>query len=161
MFGEHSLSPYEIGTGHPVCLDEGAYNTALLKGDDVHCCQWLIHHLKENNTLITDSLHSALPGNGDFKDHVLQPGDFCLSEDTSKERHQGRCWKVKAKEILRAGCDFECVVSPTDLWAELTDIECNLCPNLCMTCQLCRYRGNLWGNRLKKNHNRLKKNLRS
>lgn len=36
--GKHSLSPYEIVTGHPINLDEGAYESAILKGDILHYC---------------------------------------------------------------------------------------------------------------------------
>lgn len=71
-FGKHSLSPYETVTGRLMHLDEGAYEPALLKGDIPHACQGLTNQLEENYKLMTDSFHTVLPRDKDFKYHGLQ-----------------------------------------------------------------------------------------
>lgn len=43
---KHNLSPYEIVTGYPMHLDEGAYEPALLTGDNLLYCQGLLTSLK-------------------------------------------------------------------------------------------------------------------
>lgn len=50
-------------------LNEGTYKPTLLNGDILHYYQGLINQLKETDKLETDSFHSVLPGNEDFKDH--------------------------------------------------------------------------------------------
>lgn len=56
----------EIVTDHPMLLDEGACEQTLLKGDILYYCQGLVNQFKGIDTLVTDSFHSALPGDKDF-----------------------------------------------------------------------------------------------
>lgn len=51
-------------------------NQLLMKGDILHYCQEYLNQVEENNTLMTDSFHSMILEYEDFKDLVLQAGNF-------------------------------------------------------------------------------------
>lgn len=72
---KHSLSPCELITTHPMHLVEGTYEPALLKGDILRY-QGLINQLRITDKLATDSFHSIVLGDEDFKDQGLQQGDL-------------------------------------------------------------------------------------
>lgn len=64
-------------------LNKGPYEPTLLNRDFLNYYQGLANQLKEINKLVTDLFHSVLLGDGDFKDHDLQPGEIVYWE-----RHQ-------------------------------------------------------------------------
>ena len=70
---KHHLSPFEIITGQPMCLDEGMYESVLLKGDTL-LSKGLIKALKRK-WKTSNYLHSEHLGDKDLKDHRLLPGD--------------------------------------------------------------------------------------
>lgn len=57
-------------------IDEGNCELISLKGDILPYCQGLIKSLQENARWVPASFYRELPGDEDFKDCGLQPGDF-------------------------------------------------------------------------------------
>ena len=51
-FGKYSLSPHETVTSCPMNLDEGTYESTLLKGDILHCYQGLINQVIGTDKLV-------------------------------------------------------------------------------------------------------------
>lgn len=62
----HSFMHY---SAFKLVLNDGTYETTILKGDILHYDQGLIKSLQENAKLVTASFHSELPGEKQFKDH--------------------------------------------------------------------------------------------
>ena len=89
VYGKHSLSPYEIVISHHMNLDKGTYESTVLKGDSLHYYYGLTDQLIGTNKLVT--FHSVHLGAEHFKDHNVQPGDFCPLEKTLKTLQH--CWK--------------------------------------------------------------------
>ena len=71
---KHHLSPFEIMTGQPMCLDEGMYESVLLKGDTL-LSKGLIKTLKRK-WKTSNYFHSKHLGDKDLKDYRLLRGDF-------------------------------------------------------------------------------------
>ena len=65
----------------------------LFKGDILLYCQGLIELVEENAKLVTTAFHYKLPGEKDFKDHGLTPGDFIYWEEHQIKNTLQPHWK--------------------------------------------------------------------